>query len=90
MAMSGKRTVQRFREKLSRRFNINLGDVPELELLFESLIEEIQQEMEASKVNSPSQGYTVTIPDPNNLGQDITYDIDGTSTDGDINKGNFR
>ena len=89
MAMSGKRTVQRFREKLSRRFNINLGEVPELELLFESLIEEIQQEMEASKVNSPSEGYTVTIPDPDGPGT-ITVDVDGTSITGDVKKGNFR
>ena len=89
MSMSAKRTVQRFREKLSRRFNINLGEVPELELLFESMIEEIQQEMEASKVNSPSKGYTVTIPDPDGPGT-ITVDVDGTSTTGDVKKGNFR
>jgi len=87
MSMSAKRTAERFKEKLSRRFNITLGDVPELELLFESIIEEIQQEMEASKVVSPSNGYTVTIPD--GVGT-ITVPVDGTSTDGNVKKGNFR
>lgn len=90
MSMSAKRTVQRFREKLSRRFNIQLGEVPELELLFESVIEEIQQEMEAKAVISPSEGYTVTVPDGGGGGGTVTVDVDGTSTTGNINKGNFR
>ena len=47
--------------------------------------------MEASKVNSPSKGYTVTVPDfEGGPGDTITVEVDGKSTTGDVKKGNFR
>jgi hypothetical protein len=87
MAMSGRSAAERFRNLLAQR-NINIQIQDELVFLFQAMIDEIKQNMEATGVESPSEGYTVTVPNGNN--GTVTVDVDGTSISGKINKGSFR
>jgi hypothetical protein len=87
MALSPRRTADRFRTALKQRFGFDIQDVEILTLLYQAMIDEIKEEMEARNVISPSDGYTVEIPSSSST---VKYDVDGTSLTGEIKKGNFR
>jgi len=87
MAMSARSAAERFRRLLATK-NISIPIQDELVFLFQAMIEEIKENMEASGVESPSNGYTVTVPPSSTSPQ--TVNVDGTSVDGKIEKGRFR
>lgn len=87
MAMSPRSAAERYKRLLAT-LNINLELRQELIFLFQAMIEEIKANMEVAGVESPSDGYTVDIPDSTSL--PTTVNVNGTSVNGKVEKGRFR
>lgn len=86
MALSPRRTAERFRTSFRQKTGFDIQDVEILTLLYQAMIDEIKEEMEARDVISPAEGYTVEVPA---MGGG-TVEVEGESLKGEIKKGNFR
>jgi len=87
--MSANRTARRFRDLLQQQEGVAIPDsaLPTVALIFQAMIQEIQQHAEAQNLNVPSEGFTYDDEDGTTT---TTKEVDGISTTGTIPQGNFR
>lgn len=89
MALSARRTADNLARLFNQRFGITLdGEGKQyLEAIYEAMIQEIKQNLEAEGVESPATGYTVTVPSGTGT---TTVPVDGVSITGKVPRGKFR
>lgn len=88
MALSSQRVSQNVSNLFRQRFGIEIDAEGRrlIETLFEGLVQEIRENLEAEGVESPSEGYTVNVPSTGGG----TVNVDGISVTGTIPRGRFR
>jgi hypothetical protein len=89
MALSSRRATDNLVRLFQQRFGITIeGEGRQyLELIYEAMIQEIKANLEATGVESPAAGYTVTVPTDTGS---VTIDVQGISVTGTVPKGKFR
>jgi hypothetical protein len=89
MALSSRRATDNLVRIFQQKFGITIqGEGRQyLEAIYEAMIQEIKANLEAEGVESPSAGYTVTVPDG---AGSITVSVQGISVTGKVPKGKFR
>lgn len=86
--MSSRRTAKRFQSLLKEKgTEIPDESLPDVEVIFEAMIKEIQTQMEAQGLVVPADGFTYEDDD----GTAVTEkEVQGESSTGKIPSGNFR
>lgn len=85
MALSGRRAADNVARNFLQRFQIQIPEEGKqfIAALFDGMIQEIRENLEADGVESPAEGYTVTV-------DSSTVNVDGTSVTGSVPRGKFR
>lgn len=88
MALSAERVSRNVSELFRQRFGIRIDQEGRriIEALFEGLVQEIRENLEAEGVESPSEGYSVNVPSSGGG----TVSVNGVSVTGSIPRGRFR
>jgi hypothetical protein len=87
MALSPRRAAERFRSTLQSRFGFQIDDIEILTLLYQAMIDEIKEEMEAINHEIPGEGLFVEVTTGTGTEK---VKVEGESTTGQTKKGNFR
>ena len=87
MALNANRAAQNLVQIFRQRFGIRIEEVELIEAVYDALIQEIRANLEAEGVESPGEGYSVTVPTETGS---VERPVDGVSVTGRIPRGRFR